>query len=351
MRARLPSHHPLIELRGTPRACGQQYGEHYAEAITAFYLLEIEPHLNPKRLRFGARCWEIFRHWETPVVDFARGMARGAGFTPEEVTLLLLHEEFVHLPHCTSLGATGQGTPDGAPILGQTWDWNSRLYLWSHLTRLHAHGMPRALLYSYPGLWAGAGINEHGLSLVWTSSGPTPKAPPRAGIPTYAIIAALLARRTCREALALLRATKNAGSFIFTIADAAKEVWVIEGMPHRIEAIPCEDVVSRANHYEGAAAKARTGQTPSQLKTSTRFRGPRMARLVRRFRGTLDARRVEACLRDRFGGRGKSICQGGFGKQRTQTLDAFYCLPLQREFWIARGLPTRHAFRQYTPTP
>ena len=35
---KLPSIHPILEVRGTPRSCGRQYGESQAEAIEALLL-------------------------------------------------------------------------------------------------------------------------------------------------------------------------------------------------------------------------------------------------------------------------------------------------------------------------
>ena len=337
----------MLEVKDTPRACGRQYGEHHAEAIEAFLHLEATP--NPWRLRYAARCWERLKHWEAHVVEFVRGMAEGSKLSVEKITLLLLHEEIAHSKHCTAIGATGKGTADGRPIIAQNWDWNSRLYPWPSLLRLRSDAMLAALHYTFPGLWAGAGINEQGMSLVWTSAGSIPKMKPQPGIPTYALIAGILACKDCQQALALLRRTKIAGFFIFIIADARGEVWVIEGWPGRLEAVRCEDVVTRANHYEC--------ETPRRInklfidstlpEQNTQYRAERMTALAQRHRGKIDARRVEAFLCDEGVGEGKNICHRPSGTRRRMTLDSFYCLPVQREFWIARGIPTRHEFRRY----
>jgi len=57
--------------------------------------------------------------------------------------------------------------------------------------------------------------SARGLSLIWTGAGYLPKVRPIVGVPTYALIAGILACRTCREAISLMRRTLNAGSFIF----------------------------------------------------------------------------------------------------------------------------------------
>ena len=160
------------------------------------------------------------------------------------------HEEIVHIHHCTAIGATRNGTVDGSPSLARIGIGPPSVYLWSSLLRLRTDSMPTTLTYAYPGLWACAGMNEHGLSLVWTSSGFCHTFPPDEGIPTYALIAGILTRRTCREAITLLQNTRNAGAFIFFLADATGEVWVVEGLPGKVHPVECVDVMTRANHFE-----------------------------------------------------------------------------------------------------
>lgn len=344
---KLASTYPITELKGTPRACGRQYGEAHAEAIEAFLHMEVPP--SPQRLRYVTRCWNELKRWQRHVLEFVRGMSEGSGLSVEELTLLLLHEEIVHTKPCTGIGATGPGTKDGAPIIGQNWDWNSHLYSWPSLTRLRASGIPKALFYSYPGLWSCAGINEHGMSLVWTGSGYLPKVKPIVGIPTYALIPGILACRNCQQALALLRRTKLAGCYIFFIADAEGEVWVIEGLPGKFEAVRCEDAITRANHYECPRTVQLSKQSFEHMPPNgnTHFRGPRMAELARRYRGRIDRRLLETFLCDQGIGPGKDICQRPSGEHRGMTIDSFYCLPAKREFWIARGIQSRHAYRRY----
>lgn len=126
----------LVELSGTPNACGEAYGAAFA----------------------------------LPLMGFCR----------QEVTPTL---EIVHQPHCTALAAAGTAT-HGTTIIAQNWDWAPQLYPWAGLLRLALRGSPRVVTYHYPGLWACAGINEHGLALMWTGGGYFPLVPPVVGLPT-----------------------------------------------------------------------------------------------------------------------------------------------------------------------
>ncbi|MCE9613474.1 MAG: C45 family peptidase [Lentisphaerae bacterium] len=345
MKQLLTSEHTMVELAGSPRTCGRQYGDAMAERMEAFLHAEVTP--DAQRLRYAARCWDVLRRWDPAVVQFIHGLAEGSGLSLVQVTLLLLHEEVEHLKHCTAIGATGAATRDGAPIIGQNWDWLSHLYPWSHLTRLKINGQPRALFYSYPGLWAGAGLNDYGLSFCWTSGGVWPKVKPKVGIPSYALIAGLLARRSCAEALTLLRRTRNAGAFIFMLADVKGALVVVEGVPHKIEIMPVHDIATRATYFESPRMCRLSRQDLTSKPVNPQFRGERIAAMARRDAGHIDAARVESYLRDERETSVRSVCCQPKDDFRWMTLDSFYMLPRLREFWIARGSPRRHAFRRY----
>ncbi|MBI2194530.1 MAG: hypothetical protein HYU36_21335 [Planctomycetes bacterium] len=344
---RQPSQHRVLEFSGTPRACGRAYGECQAEAVRAFMAQEVPP--DGKRLRYAGLCWEKLQRWERPVAEWTRGMAQGSGLAVEEITLLLLHEEIVHTKPCTGFGAAGAATRDGGAIIGQNWDWGPSLYPWSMLVRARTDSAPATLTYAYPGLWASAGMNEHGLSLVWTGSGYSPKVRPVVGIPTYALIAGILACRSCRDAIALMEQSPISGCFIFFLADAHGEVWVVEGLPRRILAVPCRDVLSRANHYEcpESCAESRQSLPPARVWHNTRSRALRAAELLQKFHGRIDGHAAQCILRDHEPRLGLSICQHPVPGRPAFTIDSFYAFPARKELWIARGLPCRHDYARH----
>jgi hypothetical protein len=358
---KLPSLHRIVELRGTARECGWTYGEHMAESITGFAMQDatmgasladccagIQP--DPERLVYARKCGEALHAWDAGVTDFAVGMAESTGRTFEEVVLLLLTEEIGHTKYCTAFGATAAGTSDGAPVIAQNWDGLSELYPWAHLTRYLCEGAPAALFYSYPGLWACTGVNEYGLGLLWTSTGIYPAIRPVVGVPTYALIAGLLAQKTCRNALHLLERTTFAGCFNFFMADETGEVWVVEGMPGNFEAVPCVDVISRANHYECRSLCEISGQTVPEagLSANTAPRSQRVKELLEQNRGRVGPSVIEAILTDHGVKPGWDICQHPVPKRDRLTLDSMYILPQKREFWIARGSPCRRSYTRYT---
>lgn len=342
----LPSHHAIFTYAGTPRACGAAYGNEQAEAIQIFLRLKLQP--DATKLRYAARCWKRLSAWQLPVTEFICGVSRGSGCSVEELTLILLNDEIFHSSphHCTAIGATRGATRDGGPIIGENWDWAPSVYAWSSLTRLHMRDAPRQLLYSYPGLWASAGINEHGVSILWTSTGFAPRQTPKTGIPSYALPAGVLLQRSCADALSLLKESDNAGCFNFLIADAAGEVWVVEGCPGKVEAERCDEIITRANHYETPRmcrlTRQNLDQAPANFVSEPRTR--RMRALAQRHRGRITGKLVERFLRDTQGPRFGRICDPGCIADDWVPVDSFYFLPARREMWIARGIQSRHAY-------
>lgn len=234
---------PLFEISGTFYQCGIQYGEQMAPMIRGFYSLMLAK--KERRLTYAQRCWKKIVATGSSQASFIRGVAKGSGVEIERLVLLLLHEEVTHQFHCSAFSFNSRGHKT---YVGQTWDWPTSTYCWPGLLLMAPQTGRRTLTYHYPGLWTACGINECGLSLMWTGSGFFPKIRPVVGIPTYLIIAELLQQRDVKGAVNYLRRVKNAGSFIFLLGDANGARAVIEGMPGEM-AIKTGGLICRSNYF------------------------------------------------------------------------------------------------------
>ncbi len=332
---------------GTLRACGRAYGEENSESINIG--LDTDVKLKKSEWAHVEQCMHVPWRHKRDLDALIGGIAAGSGRNFMEIARLFF-EGYGRPRNCTAVAATRRGTADGKPIIGMNWDGMVSLYPWSRLLRIEADGWPRMLVYpSRPGQVPAAGINEHGMSLVWTSAASSLRRRfrlPRLGVPTYCHIAGILACKDCREAISLLKETPDAAGFIFLLADAKGNAWVVEGIPGRIDCIECTGAVGRANHLESPELVRLSGQrvpssTPAQ---NTAARGDRIHRLVRKHYGRIDRSVVEAMLRDSAGKAGHTICRTRANGDPCMTVDSFYLLPARRQLWIARGLPTRHTF-------
>ena len=289
---------PLIEFQGTAAECGAAYGAKLTDRILGFAKAELNP--TKARLTYAEKCWKHVVRSAPHATDFLEGMSVGSGIPRNILTLVTLHEEIVHQPHCTAFAVTGTATRDGNTIIGQNWDWSPALYPWPGLLRLMRDDAPRTVTYHYPGLWACAGVNETGLGLVWTGGGYFPKVEPVVGVPTYVLIDEILLQPNVGAALDWLAGVKHAGCFIFFLGDATGATAIVEAVPGRTKIVRNADSLSRANHYLCKdIAKCGSQKRPNKKKTSTLQRADRMNELRQKYDGQFDGRAAEAILTDR----------------------------------------------------
>jgi hypothetical protein len=301
--------------------------------------MELQP--DAKKLRYARKCWDHVVREAPHSARFMRGMAKGANLSIEHITLLTLHEEIVHTPHCTAFAATGEATRAGKTLVAMNWDWSPHLYPWPGLVRLDVRGAPRTLNYHYPGLWASAGINEHGVALMWTGAGYMPIVRPVVGVPTYVLIAEILRRKNTRSCIDYLRCIKQAGSFIFFIGDAQGDIAVIEAVPGRLEVVRGGWTMSRANHYEcGSLVRCSTQKLSRSPAITSRYRAKRMADLMRRNSGKLTESAAKAIMTDRESA-WPSRHQFPAGPARDSlsgmTIDSHIAVCEDRALWTCRG--------------
>lgn len=312
-------------IKGSPRQCGREYGERFADLIMGFCRKELAP--DKKKLAYARQCWRHVAKSAPESAEFLRGEAEGAKLSLDHVTLLALHEEIYHVPHCTAFAATAPATRGGATIAGMNWDWSTALYPWPGLLKMSMTGGPRTASYHYPGLWQCAGINDAGLAFVWTGGGYFPYVKPVVGVPTYVLIAELLRKKSVYEVTQYLATVKHAGSFIFFLADASGAMAIVEAVPGKTHLVrpvdqrggasgdaserPSGDarstkelpgVLVRGNHYFCGDVLACGKQVaPSPKKATTLQRTDRMAALVRQHHGRIGVDEGKAFLLDRHG--------------------------------------------------
>lgn len=241
-------------ISGKPKDRGRSYGMQFRDTIRDFLANEIyaafvgKPSSKTEMLRYAAACGNVVRDECPLIAEELEGIADGAGLTFEDVVLINLHEELYHrtdLPmhgHCTAVAVAPPDTGDTHTYVGQTWDWmqsvagKSRVVQWRR-----AEGVS-VLAYGFPGMPPSAGVNSHGLALCWTSAALGKKGlSPRVGIPSYLLIAHLLAQQDLDSVIREAKKNKHAGWFTFVMADGDGRLLNLEGSPKAI-------VVEEAKH-------------------------------------------------------------------------------------------------------
>jgi predicted choloylglycine hydrolase len=270
--------------------------------MMGFCKQELRP--DKQRLAYARACWKHTLKHAPRSAQFVQGMAEGSRLSLDHAALLTLHEEVYHQPHCTAFVATRKATASGKTIVAQNWDWLPNLYPWAGLLKLSIQGAPAAALYHYPGLWACAGINAHGLSLMWTGGGYLPKVAPLVGVPTYILIAEILQRKTVAEAIDFLFSVPIAGCFLFHLGDADGNIAVVEAAAGKLHIDVTSDLLFRANHYtcrDIVACSMQSDPLPKKEGVTTVFRYRRMKQLMAEHTGKITPAVTRAVLTDRHG--------------------------------------------------
>jgi hypothetical protein len=234
-------------IEGSANKRGHAYGVQFRDAIRDFLDHEIyaafvgKPATKEEMLRYAAECGAVVRDECPMIAEEFQGIADGAGLTFAEVMLINLHEELYHrtaLPghgHCTAVAVAGSDAGNGHTYVGQTWDWMQSVAGKSRIVEWRREDGASVLAYGFPGMPMGAGVNSEGIALCWTSARLGNQSErPRVGIPSYVLIAHLLAQEDIESVIREAKKNKHAGWFTFVMADGEGRLLNIEGSPEKV---------------------------------------------------------------------------------------------------------------------
>lgn len=335
---------PVVE--GTPRECGRTYGKLYRDGVRAFLDREIykaftgKPASREEMLAYASACGKILRADCPVVAEELAGIAEGAGISFDEVVLINLHEELHHrraLPspgHCTAVAVGPPHTGNQQTYVGQTWDWMQSVAGMSSVVQWRRHDGVTVLAYGFPGMPMGAGLNSHGIALCWTTAYPKQKPElPRAGIPSYALIAHLLGQKDLGGVIREAKKSKHAGWFTFVLADGDGNLLNIEGSPTGVAIERCKERLVRVSY--GSAEM--TGAKPGDLK-ALHPRCRKMYDHLDNTKGQNDLARLQQYFTEPTHG----IAQG------KNTIDMMIFDTTARTAYLSRGASYGAAWRTFT---
>lgn len=337
---------PASVVEGTPKERGHLYGKQYNEAIREFLHKEIltafvgKPASKEQMLHYAAACAEVVRGECPLVAEEFQGIADGAGLTFDEIILINLHEEFYHrtdLPkhgHCTAIAAAPPSTGNKHTYVGQTWDWMQSVAGKSRVSEWRRTDGASVLAYGFPGMPMGAGMNSEGIALCWTSAGLGTKGQtPRVGIPSYTLIAHLLAQKDLDSVIREARKNKHAGWFTFVLADGNGRLVNIEGSPERVVVESADGQLARVLYGSREMAGVKPGE-PVKLHA----RCQRMYDLLRESQGKNDLSRLQDYLAD-------PKHKINVGKD---TIDMMLFDTTARTAYLSRGTSYHLSWREFT---
>ncbi|MBV8653016.1 MAG: acyl-CoA--6-aminopenicillanic acid acyltransferase, partial [Alphaproteobacteria bacterium] len=171
---------PLIEIGGSARERGRQYGEQAAERIrkgSAMYTGLLGG------LKLGAeeiaglvrRFIPTIDAFDPAYVEEMRGIAEGANVPFEDVVLLNARTEVVRLARrgkadrvpdgCTGAVILPEASRDGIVIHGQNWDWRAECVETAVVLKIRRDDGPDILTFTEAGGLARSGFNSAGIAI------------------------------------------------------------------------------------------------------------------------------------------------------------------------------------------
>ncbi len=348
-----------VEISGRPFERGKEYGTELKDRIGGFveYLLDEfskEDVSQEEILNHTKKYLPFIEEYSTEIYEEMRGIAEGSGRSQEEIALISLHEErstFSTLGgECTTFAATGEATVDGGTYMGQTWDITPKLCTNANpfLLKVNRDEGPDFLSYTYPGMMAGAGLNEAGIGLSWNS---VPRLDIDYGVPTYVIIERVLQQDKIGDALSAVLSADRAGCFNFVISGKS-EIYSIEATSNGAEIIYSRKTIGHANHYvtEKFRYEQDINKAGGRASASSIIRHNRINRLLGENEGEIDERVLMDMTKDHVNFP-QSICrhpepvpedEQGYYSCATWVMDN-----TNGRWWIARGPACEHGFVEY----
>jgi len=349
---------PLIEISGSHREMGRQFGEAAREQVqhsvanaqilisSAYHTLE----LSWEGARIQSRKYLPFAEERYPqYVDELRGIAEGANASFDDVVVLNAMEavtmDALHLTRCTSLAVNEERTADGHVLAAHNEDWLPEDEGDVLIISARPEKEPPFLAMTYGGLLPNVGINAYGIAQLIDTVYPSD---PRIGMPRLVVARAVLASRRISGAIGRMLIPHRAAGYNHLLVHESGEMYSIEVSARNFEILYADDgYIVHTNHYLDPKMKE-IEKDPEEL-LSSRVRYFRAVRLLRQNqKHTIKS--LQAIQKDHVN-IPNSICNHAIEDldplDREKTINAMVIDLTAREMHIAWGNPCRNAYHTF----
>ena len=304
---------PLIDLSGTPRGRGRQYGEAAAERIRRsadIYLTAFcRQGLGKDRVSVLVdTLLPIIDRFEPAYLEEMRGIAEGARCPLEHVVVVNARTELLaqaRLATAEPDGCTGvvvlPEASGGAVIHAQNWDWRAECAETGVVLRIRSDEGPALLTFTEAGGLARCGLNAAGIGLTANFLG-SDRDGRRPGVPLVLLRRRVLESPHFALAIQAVYATPKWVSNNVMLSHAGGAALDIESAPDDSFLLqPEAGLLVHANHFEHPSALAKLRDTGLATTPDSAYRAQRVRGLLAPNRGRIDVADVKAALFDDFG--------------------------------------------------
>ncbi len=348
----------LLDLKGSPREIGRQYGEVIPDRIqkmVGWWEQVIKgPYPDATREKMDAIAQQFLVHaveYAPDLIEEMKGIAEGAKVTFEDIFLLHVAVD-MNLQYsklaaggCTSFGATGDATKSGETITGQNLDWVQEAE--RVILRVQPDKGPKYLALAYVGSLGMQGINSAGLA---QQSNLLSTPITRVGVPRFPLmLQKVLQQKNLADAIGVLYNCKRASSGNFLLASGEGDIIDIESTPDDLGYVyPERDFITHANHF--VTDRLKNIDLIANLVPDSYLRANRLRTLMEKSYGEITIDLMKKFLTD-HNGYPDSICRHiddeDPPEKRVESLAGIICCPKEQKIYVTNGNPCENEFVEY----
>lgn len=354
---------PFIEVSGTPRNVGLQYGRKAAGRIhqsieiyrRVFAEKDIEWALaRTAAARYAARIDQTYPR----IAEEMRALAEGAEVPFEDIVAINARSELLHgsfgkardaandIDGCTGAVALPPTTREGHLIHAQNWDWRDECVDSSIVLKIVPDTGPSLLLFAEAGLMATVGLNNAGLA-VSSNHLECDQDGKREGVPGPIVQRQVLAQSSLGPAIETVLKAERGFSVNFIISHREGEAIDLETTPdHVFWLSPEDDLLVHANHFVSPPARVAVRDVGLLTSSDSLYRDSRVRRYLVRDRGRVTLSTIQAALQDRFGAP-RAVCRSPIAGKSTSTVATIIMDTTAQIMWVAPRPYGPHKFTEY----
>ncbi|HEY1130137.1 MAG TPA: C45 family peptidase [Roseateles sp.] len=311
---------PFIEIHGSPRERGRQYGEQAQDRIRlgiAHYAAQLErSRLDWTDIRAIVQTYEpLIAGFEPTYIDEMHGIAEGAGVEYAAVFLLNARTEVLKMADrrrkgekadiepsdgCTGIVALPTATREGRLIHAHNWDWKAECAETSVILRVRREDGPDLLTYTEAGALVRHGFNSAGISISGNYL-ETDRDYRQVGIPLALLRRKALEQAQLAIAMRLIYCTPKSASNNLIVAHAEGIALDFECAPDEtFQVQPSNGLIVHANHFQSPVALSKLRDTGIANMPDSLYRDVRVRQLVEPHYGDITRDHIKAALYDDF---------------------------------------------------
>ena len=351
----------IVDLAGTPREMGRQFGEELREESRAMVetrlvlATQAAGRLDPSRdrrwcLNLAAEAVPALEAYSPPVYEEFAGIADATGLSLPELVIGNGWTDFKDLldargasHNCTSFAVGAPLTADGHTYLAQTWDMNVTAAPYIVAVRRRPSDGPRTLSLTTAGCLSLIGMNEHGVALGNTNLVPTDARP---GVFYLALIHEALRQQDLAGAVAAITRGPRMSGHYYHLGDGTDEFAGLETTGTRHARVGLQDGrYVHTNHYLTEELLGSAPMVPPSASSAARQR--RCSELVAKLPSGVTVTELSQIMGDHEGV--NCICRHIEPGAEWASLAAAAMAPATRQMRVWAGTPCQNDVTRLEP--